>query len=66
MTDAFLDTVEHVRPGDCIVCFSKKDIYTVSRQLEKQNIEVAVIYGTLPAGGCHPAFIATKTLIMLS
>ena len=44
------DSLDRVRPGDCIVCFSKNDIYYVSRQLEKRNIEVAVIYGGLPPG----------------
>ncbi|XP_034944631.1 ATP-dependent RNA helicase SUV3 homolog, mitochondrial [Chelonus insularis] len=43
-----LTTLKNVEPGDCIVCFSKNDIYTVSRKLEQLNIEVAVIYGGLP------------------
>ena len=30
-----LKTLENVQPGDCIVCFSKQDIYAVSRGLEK-------------------------------
>ena len=47
------EAVEHleaVKPGDCIVCFNKKDIYSVSRGLEKLGIENAVIYGSLPPG----------------
>ncbi|CAL1527295.1 unnamed protein product [Lymnaea stagnalis] len=39
---------ENVRPGDCIVCFSKNDIYYVTRQLEQLGRECAVIYGSLP------------------
>ena len=39
-----------MKPGDCIVCFGKNDIYHVSRQLERRGVEVAVIYGTLPPG----------------
>lgn len=30
------------------MCFSKNDIYTVSRYLEERGVEVAVIYGSLP------------------
>ena len=40
----------NISPGDCIVCFSKKDIFTITRQLETRGIEFAVIYGTLPPG----------------
>ena len=43
------ESFKNVQPGDCIVCFSKNDIYHVSRQLEKVGVQVAVIYGTLPA-----------------
>ncbi|XP_059175521.1 ATP-dependent RNA helicase SUV3 homolog, mitochondrial-like isoform X2 [Physella acuta] len=39
---------ENVRAGDCIVCFSKNDIYYVTRQLEQLGKECAVIYGSLP------------------
>jgi ATP-dependent RNA helicase SUPV3L1/SUV3 len=45
-----VDTFSRVQRGDAIVCFSKNDIYHVSRQLEKNGIEAAVIYGTLPPG----------------
>ena len=45
-----LSTLKNVRPGDCIVCFSKNDIYSVSRQIERLGHEVAVIYGGLPPG----------------
>ncbi|KAK0158519.1 hypothetical protein PV328_009513 [Microctonus aethiopoides] len=41
-------SLKNIRPGDCIVCFSKNDIYTVSRELERLGVEVAVIYGGLP------------------
>lgn len=43
-----LESLENVRPGDCIVCFSKRDIYNVSLKLERMGHEVATIYGTLP------------------
>lgn len=45
-----LGSLENVQPGDCIVCFSKNDIYSVSRSIEALGKEVAVIYGGLPPG----------------
>lgn len=32
--DSALVTLDNVQPGDCIVCFSKNDIYSVSREIE--------------------------------
>lgn len=43
-----IGTLKNIQPGDCIVCFNKNDIYTVSKELESFGIEVAVIYGGLP------------------
>ncbi|XP_017967451.1 ATP-dependent RNA helicase SUV3 homolog, mitochondrial [Drosophila navojoa] len=48
--DSALASLDNVMPGDCIVCFSKNDIYTVSREIEARGKEVAVIYGGLPPG----------------
>jgi ATP-dependent RNA helicase SUPV3L1/SUV3 len=48
--DSCLGSLDNVQPGDCIVCFSKNDIYSVSRDIEARGKEVAVIYGTLPPG----------------
>jgi ATP-dependent RNA helicase SUPV3L1/SUV3 len=48
--DRALRTLDNIQPGDCIVCFSKNDIYSVSREIEARGNEVAVIYGTLPPG----------------
>uniref|UniRef100_T1JH79 ATP-dependent RNA helicase SUV3 homolog, mitochondrial n=1 Tax=Strigamia maritima TaxID=126957 RepID=T1JH79_STRMM len=48
--DESLESLENVEPGDCIVCFNKSDIYTVSRTLEKIGHQCAVIYGGLPPG----------------
>lgn len=42
--------LKNVRPGDCIVCFTKESIYSVSMELEKLGHQVAVVYGTLPPG----------------
>ncbi|CAH2091801.1 unnamed protein product [Euphydryas editha] len=48
--DAALGSLDNVRAGDCIVCFNKNDIYSVSRAIEQRGHEVAVIYGSLPPG----------------
>ncbi|KAM8894703.1 ATP-dependent RNA helicase SUPV3L1, mitochondrial [Spinachia spinachia] len=48
--DHALQSLENLRPGDCIVCFSKNDIYSISRQIEARGLECAVIYGSLPPG----------------
>lgn len=48
--DSPLGTLDNVQPGDCIVCFSKNDIYSISRGIEATGKEVAVIYGGLPPG----------------
>uniref|UniRef100_A0A8B9CX09 ATP-dependent RNA helicase SUPV3L1, mitochondrial n=1 Tax=Anser brachyrhynchus TaxID=132585 RepID=A0A8B9CX09_9AVES len=48
--DYALESLDNLRPGDCIVCFSKNDIYSVSRQVEARGLECAVIYGSLPPG----------------
>uniref|UniRef100_A0A8B9Q9Q8 ATP-dependent RNA helicase SUPV3L1, mitochondrial n=1 Tax=Apteryx owenii TaxID=8824 RepID=A0A8B9Q9Q8_APTOW len=48
--DYALESLDNLRPGDCIVCFSKNDIYSVSRQIEARGLECAVIYGSLPPG----------------
>lgn len=48
--DEALTSLDNIKPGDCIVCFSKNDIYSVSREIEARGREVAVIYGTLPPG----------------
>ncbi|KAG1663903.1 ATP-dependent RNA helicase SUPV3L1, mitochondrial [Nymphon striatum] len=43
-----LEKLHNIKPGDCIVCFSKRDIYDVSHYLETIDVECAVIYGSLP------------------
>ncbi len=48
--DEAVQNLSNVQPGDCIVCFSKQDIYSVSRGLERLGVECAVIYGSLPPG----------------
>uniref|UniRef100_A0A668U750 ATP-dependent RNA helicase SUPV3L1, mitochondrial n=1 Tax=Oreochromis aureus TaxID=47969 RepID=A0A668U750_OREAU len=48
--DHAVESLDNLRPGDCIVCFSKNDIYSISRQIEARGQECAVIYGSLPPG----------------
>ncbi|KAM3913397.1 ATP-dependent RNA helicase SUPV3L1, mitochondrial [Leptodactylus fuscus] len=48
--DHALQSLNNLRPGDCIVCFNKNDIFSVSRQIEARGVECAVIYGSLPPG----------------
>ncbi|XP_070683949.1 ATP-dependent RNA helicase SUPV3L1, mitochondrial [Pempheris klunzingeri] len=48
--DQAVESLDNLRAGDCIVCFSKNDIYSISRQIEARGLECAVIYGSLPPG----------------
>ncbi|XP_051919392.1 ATP-dependent RNA helicase SUPV3L1, mitochondrial [Hippocampus zosterae] len=48
--DSAVESLDNLRAGDCIVCFSKNDIYSISRQIEARGLECAVIYGSLPPG----------------
>ncbi|XP_069756955.1 ATP-dependent RNA helicase SUPV3L1, mitochondrial isoform X2 [Narcine bancroftii] len=48
--DLALESLDNLQPGDCIVCFNKADIYSLSRQIEARGLECAVIYGSLPPG----------------
>ncbi|KAK3914332.1 ATP-dependent RNA helicase SUV3-like protein, mitochondrial [Frankliniella fusca] len=48
--DSALISLENVMPGDCLVCFSKRDLFTVTKSLENLGHRVAVIYGSLPPG----------------
>ncbi|XP_051503556.1 ATP-dependent RNA helicase SUPV3L1, mitochondrial [Myxocyprinus asiaticus] len=45
-----VESLDNLKAGDCIVCFSKNDIYSISRQIEIRGLECAVIYGSLPPG----------------
>ncbi len=41
--------LEHLEKGDCIVTFSRKDIFKLKKQIEtKTRYKVAVVYGGLP------------------
>lgn len=48
--DKAVESFDNIRPGDCIVCFNRNDIYKISQQLEMRGLQSAVIYGSLPPG----------------
>ncbi|CAK9298760.1 unnamed protein product [Gordionus sp. m RMFG-2023] len=48
--DKPLGSFDNVKDGDCIVCFSKNDIYMISQKIEARGKSCAVIYGGLPPG----------------
>ncbi|XP_045888315.1 ATP-dependent RNA helicase SUPV3L1, mitochondrial [Micropterus dolomieu] len=48
--DHAVESLDNLSPGDCVVCFSKNDIYSISRQIEARGLQCAVIYGSLPPG----------------
>jgi len=40
---------ENVQPGDCVVAFSKRDIFAIKREIETNtSFKCCVIYGSLP------------------
>jgi len=40
-----------IKPGDCVVAFSQRDLYQVRREIEKDSKQkCAIIYGGLPPG----------------
>eukprot|EP00899_Mesostigma_viride_P021896 jgi/Mesvir1/29708/Mv00941-RA.1 len=38
----------NVRPGDCVVAFSRKDIYSIKKELEQLGMRCCLVYGSLP------------------
>lgn len=48
--DQAVESLDNLKPGDCVVCFNKNDIYSLSRQIEARGQQCAVIYGSLPPG----------------
>ena len=37
-----------ISPGDCIVCFSRKELYRIKHGLEEEGCRVSIVYGALP------------------
>ena len=60
-----------VRPGDCLVAFSRSDVYQIRKQIELVTRQpCALVYGALPAGmeglfNCmYIAFVVHQCLVM--
>jgi hypothetical protein len=48
-TPVELEGYGSVHPGDCIVAFSRRDIYAIKAQIEaKSKLKACVVYGALP------------------
>lgn len=45
-----LGDLRFLEDGDAIVCFSKRAIFNITKQLDRLGINCAVIYGSLPPG----------------
>ncbi|RLN53674.1 hypothetical protein BBJ28_00014817, partial [Nothophytophthora sp. Chile5] len=44
-----LESYRHVKPGDCVVAFSRRDIFQIKRDIEvKTGQKCCIIYGQLP------------------
>lgn len=42
-----------VKPGDCIVAFSRSDVYQIRKEIEiATGKQCSLVYGALPPGGC--------------
>lgn len=49
IADAHLDTFQDVRPGDCVVAFSRRELFQLKRDIEvKTGHKCCIIYGQLP------------------
>ncbi|KAL7682435.1 putative RNA helicase HrpA, mitochondrial degradasome RNA helicase subunit domain, suv3 domain 1 [Plasmopara halstedii] len=44
-----LGSYHHIQPGDCVVAFSRRDIFQIKRDIEiKTGLKCCIIYGQLP------------------
>lgn len=49
ISKAHLNNYSHIRPGDCVVAFSRRDIFQIKRDIEiKTGEKCCIIYGQLP------------------
>lgn len=49
IADGHLSSYRHVRPGDCVVAFSRREIFQIKREIEvKTGEKCCIIYGQLP------------------
>ena len=40
--------IKDIRPGDALICFSRKSVLSTAAQLERKGFRTSVIYGALP------------------
>lgn len=40
--------IRDIRPGDALICFSRKSVLSTAAQLERKGLRTSVIYGALP------------------
>lgn len=40
--------IRDIRPGDALICFSRKSVLSTAAQLERKGFKTSVIYGALP------------------
>ncbi|GAU91771.1 hypothetical protein RvY_03965 [Ramazzottius varieornatus] len=50
ISDRALQSFDNIQDGDCVVAFSKNDIFSITRAIEQRGRSCAVIYGALPPG----------------
>jgi ATP-dependent RNA helicase SUPV3L1/SUV3 len=49
MNSSFNGDLQQIEKGDCIVTFSRRNIFAMKREIEsKRGLRCAVIYGSLP------------------
>ncbi|KAG7279178.1 hypothetical protein CRUP_022373 [Coryphaenoides rupestris] len=63
ISDTALESLDNLQPGDCIVCFNKNDIYSLSRQIEIRGLECAAKKFNDPDDSCK-ILVATDAIGM--
>ena len=48
-TKDYVSSYRHLKPGDCVVAFKRRDLYTIKRKIERTTgRKCCIIYGALP------------------
>jgi hypothetical protein len=48
-TEDYVSSYRHLKPGDCVVAFKRRDLYTIKRKIERTTgRKCCIIYGALP------------------
>jgi len=67
VSDSALGSFKYIQPGDCVVGFSRRKLYEIKYQIERQckGLRCCVIYGNLPpAARCVLSRILISTSYM--